>query len=130
MDSQSQNSQIASSSCEVRSLPDVVNLLLNLVPGAGHNMMNERSPDAKASELSDLQTIEDKLGEEADKLGLKLYIAQSNVEGGSRCYITLILADFCTCRLPHKSHTRRPPILIPDLFTRRVSQCTCDKTTD
>ena len=84
MDSQSQNSQIAFSFCEVLSLPHVLTTLLTLSLGAGHNMMNERSPDAKASELSDLQTIEDRLGEEADKLGLKLYIAQSNVEGNFR----------------------------------------------
>ena len=112
MDSQSQNSQTASWSCEVRSLSHVLVTLLTLPPGAGHNMMNERSPDAKASELSDLQTIEDRLGEEADKLGLRLYIAQSNVEGNFIVLQPLDLADRSHLQAT-SSITYTPPVNTP-----------------
>lgn len=43
--------------------------------------MRERAEGATEESLSALQTIEERLAKVAEKQGLKLYAAQSNVEG-------------------------------------------------
>lgn len=43
--------------------------------------MRERPDGATESQLTPLQTLEERLAEAAEAKGLKLYAAQSNVEG-------------------------------------------------
>ncbi|KAK9893913.1 type II 3-dehydroquinate dehydratase [Cystobasidium minutum MCA 4210] len=52
-----------------------------LLRGPGHNLMRERADGASEDSLTALQTIEERLAKVAESQGLKLYAAQSNVEG-------------------------------------------------
>lgn len=53
--------------------------------GAGHNIAQEVVPGTNEADLTAVQTIERDATEFAEGLGLKLVVAQSNVEGEFGC---------------------------------------------
>lgn len=54
---------------------------LTFFSGPGHNLMRERPDGATEESLTALQALEERLAKVAEAKGLKLYAAQSNVEG-------------------------------------------------
>jgi 3-dehydroquinate dehydratase len=72
--------------------------------GPGHNMMRERADGATEESLTALQTIEERLAKSAEAQGLKLYAAQSNVEGEKICLVRLSEVRHALIRYHRLSH--------------------------
>ncbi|KAL7008423.1 hypothetical protein EMMF5_002152 [Cystobasidiomycetes sp. EMM_F5] len=75
-----------------------------LLRGAGFNIMNEVAEGTAKADMTDIQLVEERAGELAEKLGLKLYVAQTNHEGylinhihAARQYGAIIMSPGAYC---------------------------------